>query len=136
MTNIIKYLSYASAILAALFAEIPDVTRWLLFAMGIDIVVGTLRASKFGQLSSTIAWNGMVKKVATLGILALVNIIDQITLMSVYTSFPIVVPVTAYYIYVEALSITENAIASGAHVPKILSDAISLLNPDKVKPQG
>jgi toxin secretion/phage lysis holin len=132
MEKFLKYLSYASVILSALFASVPQTMRLLLFAMATDILMGTIRAVKQRKLNSETAWDGILKKIATLGVIALVTMIDNITYAHIYIGVPIAVPVTGFYIYVECLSIVENAVAAGVPIPEILQNALHSLNPDKV----
>jgi toxin secretion/phage lysis holin len=106
----------------------PAMTTLVIIIM-LDIVSGFARALVQQQLSSSISWRGMVKKVLILMIVALAYQAD--CLIGAGT---VVRDATIIFFGVsEALSVLENAAASGLPVPEFLREALRQLNEKKAR---
>lgn len=130
MQRMLKYLAYAAALLSGVFSNVPEAVRWLLLIMALDIITGTIRAGRSGQITSDAAWKGGAKKVGTLVIIGLVLILEKG--LNLVPGLPLVTAVTGYYIYTEAISVITNAAAIGVPIPDVLANALAGLNPDKL----
>lgn len=90
------------------------------------IVAGIFHKSKKsedGSLSSKAGWKGICKKVITLILVGVANLIDVQLGTQVLRD-----GVCATFIVNEGLSIIENAGLMGIPIPKFLKDSITLLN--------
>lgn len=101
--------------------------------IGIDYITGLIVAGVFknsnktesGGLSSKAGWKGIFKKVTTLILVGVANLLDMQMGTSVLRD-----GVCVTFIVNEGLSIIENAGLMGIPIPKFLKDSISLLNKD------
>lgn len=102
----------------------------LLIIMGLDVLSGLARAYVQKAVSSSVSWNGMLKKFLVFVIIALACQIDL-----VMQSPPLLrnLIVTAFTIS-EALSVVENVSAAGLPVPEFLKHALAQLNEKKARP--
>lgn len=134
MEKFLRYLGIIGALAAGFMSTLPEGLRWLLLIMAIDVVLGTLRAIHQGRLSSESAWGGMVKKIGTLGVIALVNIIQNGMHMAYFVGYDLATFVTGYFIWSESLSVVENAAGLGVKLPDVIIKALDQLSPDKKIP--
>ena len=102
----------------------------LIVLMLLDIVSGVARAFVQRQLSSSVSWNGMVKKCLVFVIVALGHRLDLV----VGAGSVLRDAVVTFFIVSEGLSIIENAVAAGLPVPDILRQALRQLNEKKAAP--
>ena len=97
--------------------------KTLFIFMALDYVLGVLCGGKKKKLSSKIAFNGILKKVAILAVItvgvSLDNIIHGQGLLRGLVLF--------FYIGLEGISIIENATLLGVPVPERLRDALEQL---------
>lgn len=93
-----------------------DVTLniWLGLA-ALDLLTGLLAAFKEGNLNSSIAWGGAIKKAATLAVIAMTHLISPFV-----EDVPVGKFVTIYFCATEGLSIIENAGRAGVIAPAYL----------------
>ena len=117
MPNFVKY------ILGWLDTQ-PIVTA-LLILMMLDILVGVCRAIITKTLSSTISWRGMSRKVIMLLMLGVAAVLEPIA-----GGLPLSKLVGMFYTVTEALSILENAAASGVPLPRALVESLAKLRED------
>lgn len=103
----------------------------LLLLMIFDVITGITKArfgksekSEKGYLNSSVMWQGGIKKILTLVVLAVAIIINQ--LLSPDSNF-ITVLSFSYYIATEALSVLENAAACGLTLPQKLVDMLETM---------
>ena len=92
----------------------------LLGLMLLDIAMGLVAAYGAGQLSSSVSWKGMSKKVAELLMVALSAVMSPHM-----PEIPILKITIGFYSITEALSILENAARIGIPLPPSLVDALS-----------
>jgi len=119
-----KYLSLTIATLGAianyLFGGWDLALKTIFLFMAIDYVLGVTCGGKEKQLSSKAAFNGLLKKIAILAIIAvgvaLDNIVNGQGLLRSLVIF--------FYIGLEGISIVENAARLGVPVPDKLKDSL------------
>lgn len=119
-----------SAIAAALGGWDTALQTLLIF-MGVDYLSGLVLAGVFhksnksesGSLESLAGWKGLARKCGTLLLVLIAHMLDLLT----GTEF-IRDAVILFFVSNEALSIIENAGLMGVPIPKVLSDAIEVLN--------
>jgi len=99
----------------------PIITA-LLILMGLDIAVGICRAIITKTLSSTISWRGMSRKVIMLLMLGVAAVLEPLA-----GGIPLSKLVGIFYTVTEALSILENAAASGVPLPRALVETLAKL---------
>lgn len=137
MSRLMVFLAVAWASLVAAFMGLPEVVRALLILMGVDVILGAANAWTTGTLTSGRAWSGITKKVAILGIIVLAKVVEP--LIAPELSLPLAQAVGAYYVFVESISILENAGEVGIPIPDFLRSALAVFSkPDSsgASPQG
>lgn len=95
----------------------------LLLAMGVDIITGIMKAWKNKRLRSRSGYYGYLKKIATLALIIVANIIDQMCSLNGWFASASV----AYYLLNELISIVENANELGVKVLPGLADKLHVL---------
>src|SRR5687768_2902085 len=90
----------------------------LISLMVLDILCGIFVSVGKGTLSSSTSWKGMSKKAITLLIVLTANVLQALT----HDTIPLFKIVVGFYCVTEAISILENAAASGVPLPKSLVD--------------
>ena len=95
----------------------------LLVAIVLDYISGIIKAFVRKELSSSIGFKGIVKKVGVLVIVALAVLIDRVT----GESGAIRTLVIYYFVANEGLSIIENAGKSGLPIPHSIREALEAL---------
>lgn len=134
MQEITKFVLMVGAAVAGWFSNMPDVIRVLLLLMAFDIFAGAIKAVMVDKnLSAAIAWSGVGKKAVTLIVIALTYSVSNM-IVGVDLSAPIGQAVSGFYIYVEVVSVLQNAAAIGIPIPEFLKKALDTLNPDKAMP--
>lgn len=118
-------------------ATIPELTHFLLVLMLVDIAFGLAAARKQRNLSPSQMWDGVTKKIGSLGIVVLAAIIDSYVDV---LGIDLVQVTTVFYIGPELLSILRNAALLGVAVPpqfssvlKYFSDQEKQTKPDENK---
>ena len=95
----------------------------LLIAIALDYVSGIIKAFVLKQLSSSVGFKGIIKKVSVLVIVALAVLIDRVT----GESGAIRTLVIYYFVANEGLSIIENVGLAGIPIPKSIKEALKAL---------
>lgn len=95
----------------------------LLIAIALDYVSGIIKAFVLKQLSSTVGFRGIIKKVGILVVVALAVLIDRVT----GESGAIRTLVIYYFVANEGLSIIENAGKAGLPIPHSIKEALQAL---------
>ena len=95
----------------------------LLIAIALDYVSGIIKAFVLKQLSSTVGFKGILKKVGILVVVALAVLIDRVT----GESGAIRTLVIYYFVANEGLSIIENAGKAGLPIPHSIKEALEAL---------
>lgn len=95
----------------------------LLIAIVLDYLSGVTKAFITKELSSSIGFKGIVKKVALLLVVMLSVLIDRVT----GESGAIRTLVIYYFVANEGLSIVENLAKAGLPIPKVIKDALKAL---------
>lgn len=136
MDNIIKTVAAACGAIIAFFSGLPPVIWVLLLAMTIDYISGLLCAAlgkspktDGGGLSSKAAFEGLVKKVLVLMLVALSAVVDYAIASSAgLVSFNAITgAVCLWFIASEGLSVIENAGTMGVNYPPKLKKALEVL---------
>lgn len=104
----------------------------LLLFMLFDYLTGLICATKFECLSSQIGFNGILKKVMILIVVAVAVTLDEITgingLMRSLVIF--------FYVSMEGISILENSARMGVGIPEQLKDKLIQLKDGEKKGDG
>lgn len=95
----------------------------LLIAIALDYVSGIIKAFVLKQISSTVGFRGILKKVGILVVVALAVLIDRVT----GESGAIRTLVIYYFVANEGLSIIENAGKAGLPIPHSIKEALQAL---------
>lgn len=95
----------------------------LLIAIVLDYISGIIKAFVLKNLSSSIGFKGILKKVGVLVVVALAVLIDRVT----GESGAIRTLVIYYFVANEGLSIIENLAQAGLPIPKVIKDALKAL---------
>ena len=95
----------------------------LLIAIALDYVSGIIKAFVLKELSSTVGFRGILKKVGILVVVALAVLIDRVT----GESGAIRTLVIYYFVANEGLSILENAGKAGLPIPHSIKEALQAL---------
>lgn len=95
----------------------------LLIAIALDYVSGIIKAFVLKQLSSTVGFRGILKKVGVLVVVALAVLIDRVT----GESGAIRTLVIYYFVANEGLSIIENVGKAGLPIPHSIKEALQAL---------
>jgi len=101
----------------------------LLAVMVIDYATGISAAALQKQLSSTVGFRGLLKKMTIFLIVSLAAILDHLVLA---TNGALRAAVCLFYIMNEGLSILENAGCLGLPLPDALKNALVQLNEKKI----
>ena len=97
--------------------------KTLFIFMALDYVLGVLCGGKKKKLSSKIAFNGILKKVAILTVVTVAVSLDNV----IHGQGLLRSLVLFFYIGLEGISILENATILGVSVPERLRDALDQL---------
>lgn len=110
-----------SAVIGALLGEVTGGFDGFLYAltvlMVVDYISGVLVAIYNRQLSSSVGFNGIIKKIFIFGMVIVGNIVDVYILEN---GNAVRTAVIFFYLVNEAISITENSAKLGLPVPKKL----------------
>lgn len=129
--SIFGSLGIILAYIADAFGGWSEAMTTLVIFMSIDYVTGLIVAGLFknsnktkdGGLESRAGWKGLARKFSTL-LLVLIGVRLDIALDTNYISNCVVYA----FMVNEALSIVENIGLMGVPLPKVITDAITLLN--------
>ena len=107
LDTVYQYAKWLLAALAAWWSSVPELTQLLVMLMAIDTLFGLWVAIKQRNLSATRAWDGVTKKVGTLGMVVVAAILNPHIQNIIEVN--LVQAASAFYIVPELLSITRNA---------------------------
>lgn len=122
--------SVIGAFIGSLFGEVDGLLYALLFFIFIDYLSGIFAAVVERNLSSSIGFRGIFKKISLLFLVAVANLIDTRILKQ---GGAIRTMVVFFYLSNEGLSILENTIRIGLPVPKKLQVILKQLNQEEDK---
>lgn len=113
-------LGIAGGIAAKIFGA-WDTALWaLIVLMALDYVTGVIKAVYTKQVSSETGYKGILKKIVILVIVALANIIQEIT-----GDFAAIREIVImFYIANEGISILENAAVVSPNMPEKIKDVL------------
>lgn len=98
-----------------------DKALWaLVVIMCLDYITGIMKAVYTKRVSSAIGYKGLIKKIIILVIVALANIIENITGGAAAMREMVIM----FYIVNEAISVLENAAVITPNMPKKLKDIL------------
>ena len=109
--------------------ETRPVVGCLIVAMSIDVAMGLLLAFGSKTVNSSVSRVGMVRKVATMLLVALGFVIEPFA-----HGVPAGTLTASAFLVSESLSVMENAALLGLPVPSVLTDALSKLRGEKAPP--
>lgn len=131
------YELFTAACGAALsfFTGLPPLIWVLLAVMCLDYLTGLMCGfrgvspkSDSGKLTSTAAFNGLLKKAVIILIVFLAALLDRAVEMGAGVEFAAVTGATClWFIASEGLSVVENAAAMGVKIPKALQKALEIM---------
>ena len=103
------------------FGGVDLILRVLLFFIVLDYVTGLMKAFKNKELSSSVGWNGLMKKIGTLIAVIVAHQMDKIdpTGSQLFRN-----AVVTFFIANEGVSLVENLAIIGVPVPSILKRAL------------
>lgn len=129
MANFIRAVKIAfSAIGAALGAFIGGLDGFiiaLIVCVSADYITGVVAAYINKELSSTVGFKGLLKKILIFIIVAVAHTIDKYVIGA---GTALRTAVVCYYISNEGLSLLENTGRIGVPLPQALKDALEQLN--------
>lgn len=136
MENLTKWAAAAIGAAVSFFAGMPPLLFVLLGVMSLDYATGILCGcmgvspkTEGGGLSSRAAFNGLLRKMVILIVVALAALIDCAVAVSSGVQFSAVTgAVCLWFIASEGISILENAVeAAGVNAPPVLRRALEVL---------
>lgn len=103
------------------FGGVDLILRVLLFFIVLDYATGLMKAFIKKELSSSVGWNGLMKKIGTLIAVIVAHQMDKIdpTGSQLFRS-----AVVTFFIANEGVSLVENLAIIGVPVPSILKRAL------------
>lgn len=134
LAKVLRFLGIAVAFVGAVFVNLPEIYQVLLVFMAVDMVSGIIRAAQQKELTSAIAWNGVMKKTGEGLLVATAAYLQQV--VAPIGAVPLPEALSLFYIYTEGLSILENFAAVGVPIPDFLKSALAELAPNKLPPSG
>ncbi len=111
--------------------EVIHLDKWLiayLFFVVIDLFTGLLKAYKVDGFKSRKLRDGMLKIISELLAIVFACVLDYILGLDI-----LMLAMKMILVFKEAISIVENLGILGVQLPKIITDKIQDLNPDKNK---
>lgn len=133
-----KFAEAISAVLGAamsFFTGLPPLMWVLLAIMMLDYLTGIIcgfrgasQKTESGKLSSKAAFEGLLKKAVILLVVFLAALLDRAVAMSAGLEFSAVTGATClWFIASEGLSVVENAAALGVKIPRVLMQALEIM---------
>lgn len=107
--------------IAGLWANIPELTQFLVIMMAVDIFFGLALAIRDRKLCPGAAWDGITKKVGALVLIGVMGFFHR------YVQFDVInltQAASAFYLVVEGMSIIRNATDLGVLVPPQMKQVI------------
>lgn len=126
--NVISIITgIAGGFVASLFGAWDKLMWALAVLMVLDYIMGVIKAIYQKQLSSSVGFKGLLKKISILVIVALANVIQELMGDSVAVREIVIM----FYIANEGISILENVAAVSTKMPQALKDVLLQLRGDK-----
>lgn len=116
----------AGGLIASLFGAWDKILWALVVLMVLDYVMGVIKAIYKKELSSSVGFKGLLKKISILVIVALSNVIQEL----MGGNIAIREIVIMFYIANEGISILENVAAVSTKMPQALKDILLQLRGD------
>lgn len=130
MDKIFNITSIATGIVGGFIASLFGAWNTLLWAliitMSLDYVSGIIKAVYTNTMSSKIGFKGLLKKISILVIVALANVVQELTGDNVAIREIVIM----FYIANEGISILENVAAVSTKMPQALKDILLQLRGD------
>lgn len=130
MDKIFNITSIATGILGGFIASLLGAWNTLLWAliitMSLDYISGIIKAVYTNTMSSKIGFKGLLKKISILVIVALANVVQELTGDNVAIREIVIM----FYIANEGISILENVAAVSTKMPQALKDILLQLRGD------
>ncbi|MDW8706126.1 phage holin family protein [Streptococcus suis] len=117
--------SMIGGLIGSLFGELDGILYALLVFIIIDYLTGIFAAVVEKQLSSSIGFRGIFKKIAILFLVSLGHMIDTAIIKQGGTIRTMVI---FFYLSNEGLSILENAVRIGLPIPEKLQAILKQIN--------
>ena len=134
MTDWISYLAgLLGGALGWYFGGLDGLIFALLALSAIDYISGVSAAFAQHELSSSIGFTGIARKVMIFALVGAANIVDKLIFAQADTLRTAVI---FFYIANETLSIIENAIKLGVPIPDVLKDKLAQLHNPKSEPDA
>lgn len=135
MENIYKALAAAAGAVISFFTGMPVIMWVLIGMMTLDYITGLITGAlgvsnktEGGKLSSRAAFEGLMRKMMVLLVVALAVLIDLAVANSAGVTFNAVTGATClWFIASEGVSVLENAAELGVPIPGILRKALEIL---------
>ena len=128
MDNALKAIKLIGAGITAsityIFGGVDTVLAILLIFITLDYITGVMAGIATKELSSQVGFNGLLKKICILIVVAVAHLIGS------YVGFDVRSWVIGYYIANEGISILENAGRIGVPLPAKLVETLKQLNKD------
>ena len=113
-------LGVIGGIAAQIFGAWDSVLCALLVIMVLDYITGVIKAVYRKELSSEVGYKGILKKIMVLVVVALANVVQQLT----GGAAPLREMVIMFYIANEGISVLENAAEILPNMPKSIKDIL------------
>lgn len=113
-------LGMAGGMAAKIFGAWDTVLGALLVIMVLDYITGVMKAVYQKKLSSEVGYKGILRKITVLVIVALANVVQNIT----GSAAPLREMVIMFYIANEGISVLENAAEILPIIPKGIKDVL------------
>ena len=130
MDKIFNITSIATGIVGGFIASLLGAWNTLLWAliitMSLDYISGIIKAVYTNTMSSKIGFKGLLKKISILVIVALANVVQELTGDNVAIREIVIM----FYIANEGISILENVAAVSTKMPQALKDILLQLRGD------
>ncbi|WP_105155515.1 holin family protein [Streptococcus suis] len=117
--------SMIGGLIGSLFGELDGILYALLVFIIIDYLTGIFAAVVEKQLSSSIGFRGIFKKIAILFLVSLGHLIDTVIIKQGGTIRTMVI---FFYLSNEGLSILENTVRIGLPIPEKLQAILKQIN--------
>lgn len=117
--------SMIGGLIGSLFGELDGILYALLVFIIIDYLTGIFAAVVEKQLSSSIGFRGIFKKIAILFLVSLGHMIDTVIIKQGGTIRTMVI---FFYLSNEGLSILENTVRIGLPIPEKLQAILKQIN--------
>lgn len=121
-------LAAVGGALVYLFGPCDALIMALVAVVALDYITGVMRAGLKRKLSSSVGFQGLLKKVAIFVLVALASLLDKLVPA---TNEAVRASVCVFYIANEGISILENVGEMGVPLPKILKDVLKRLDGGK-----